>query len=155
MGARSLSTQCLCTRRLEEAPVNNTLSDAFQEPAVSNMSVAMVMAACLCSASQSWLFRALSFSYQRAAGLAVPRDTRVLPAGPGAGTGTGGAAATGLRGQECTPHPRVAWGPGKPPWGRAGAPAVPPLSCGFPSTGLVNKRGQVHFTWHFSRSKRV
>lgn len=35
----------------EEASFNNTLSDSFQEPAVSNMSVAMVTAACLCSAS--------------------------------------------------------------------------------------------------------
>lgn len=43
MGARSLLTQHLCTGYLEEAPVNNTLSDAFQEPEVSDMSVTIVM----------------------------------------------------------------------------------------------------------------
>lgn len=155
MGARSLSTQCLCARRLEEAPVNNTLSDAFQEPAVSNMSVAMVTAACLCSASQSWLFRAPSFSYQRAAGLAVPWDTWVLPAGPGVGTGAGGAAATG-RGERRARHiPARRESRGSPRGAGAGALAIPAVSCSFPSTGLVNKCGQVHFTWHFSRSKQV
>lgn len=61
MAARSLSTQCLCIWHLEEAPVNNTLSDAFQEPAVSNMSVAMETATCLCSASHICVARALSF----------------------------------------------------------------------------------------------
>lgn len=40
----------------EEASFNNTLSDSFQEPAVSNMSVAMVTAACLCSASHICVF---------------------------------------------------------------------------------------------------
>lgn len=40
----------------EEASFNNTLSDSFQEPAVSNMSVAMVTAACLCSASHIYVF---------------------------------------------------------------------------------------------------
>lgn len=120
MGARSLSTRCLCARRLEEAPVNNTLSDAVQEPAVSNMSVAIVTAACLCSASPSWLFRAPSFSSQRAAGPAGPWDTRVPPASPGAGTGAAGAAAPYV------PHPCATWGPGRPPWGRVGAPTVPP-----------------------------
>lgn len=40
----------------EEASFNNTLSDSFQEPAVSNMSVTMVMAACLCSASHICVF---------------------------------------------------------------------------------------------------
>ena len=40
----------------EEASFNNTLSDSFQEPAVSNMSVAMVTAACLCCASHICVF---------------------------------------------------------------------------------------------------
>jgi len=153
MGARSLSTQCLCAQRLEEAPVNNTLSDAFQEPAVSNMSVAIVTAARLRSASPRWLVRAPSFSYQRAAGLAVPRDSRVLPASPGAGTGAGRAAAkAGGRGARAA-SPHGVGGQGNPRG--TGDPTVPPVSCGFPSMGLVNECGHVPFRRHFSRSERV
>lgn len=70
---------------LEEAPVNNTLSDAFQEPAVSNMSVAIVtLLACAQHprAGCSRLYAFISASSQAG----CPMGCQVLPAGLAAGT---------------------------------------------------------------------
>lgn len=89
---------------------------------MSNMSVAIVTAARLCSASRRCLFHAPSFPYQRAAGLPVPGDAQVLPADPGAGT-----VLLGLQPQaEGTGAHAV--GLGKPAWGRGSHRPLPPTS---------------------------
>lgn len=76
---------------LEEAPVNNTLSDAVQEPAVSNMSVAMATApACARHLQAAWPCSLLSISASSRAGR--PAGPPCPPTGPSAGTGAGGAA---------------------------------------------------------------
>lgn len=158
MGARSLSTQCLCTRHLEEAPVNNTLSDAFQEPAVSNMSVAMETAACLCSASHICVVRAPSFSYQQAAPMAVPWG-----AAAARGAGPPASPATGAGPSRAPAIPHEAGGQGRPWWGRGCCLApccrllspVPPHLLLLPIHRAGEQTRPSLFMWRCSRSEQV
>lgn len=125
---------------LEEAPVNNTLSDAVQEPAVSNMSVAMVMApACAQHLQAAWSCSLLFISASSRAG--CPMGPPCPLTGPNAGTGLAGLPEERSACSAPVPHRDGGWGS-----------RCPPVSCSFPYMGLVDERSQVLSLWRLSLS---